>query len=120
MWLSGKQSTCQCRKYRRCRFNPRVGKIPGGGNGNPLQYSAGEKSWHGQRSLVGYRSTHSQESDTNDKPHTLRTHCKHRGLHSLLHDDLNVKEIQERGDVCILKADSLCCTVSKNYHNIVK
>ena len=24
---------------RRCRFNPWVGKIPGGGNGNPLQYS---------------------------------------------------------------------------------
>ena len=24
-WLSGKESTCQC---RRCRFNPRVGKTP--------------------------------------------------------------------------------------------
>ena len=35
-WLSGKESTCQC---RRCRFDPCIGKIPGGGNGNPLQYS---------------------------------------------------------------------------------
>ena len=34
--MSGKESTCQC---RRCRFDPWVGKIPGGGNGNPLQYS---------------------------------------------------------------------------------
>ena len=35
-WLSGKESTCQC---RRCGFDPWVGKIPGEGNGNPLKYS---------------------------------------------------------------------------------
>ena len=39
-WLSGKESACQC---RRCRFDPLVGKIPGGGNGNLLQYSCLEK-----------------------------------------------------------------------------
>ena len=27
-WLSGKESTCQCRRCRRHRFNPWVGKIP--------------------------------------------------------------------------------------------
>ena len=79
MWLSGKQSTCQCRKYRRCRFDPRVGKIPGGGNGNPLQYFAGEKSWHGQRSLAGYRSTHSQESRTQMTNHTHWEHTVSTG-----------------------------------------
>ena len=26
-------------EYKKLRFNPRVGKIPGEGNGNPLQYS---------------------------------------------------------------------------------
>ena len=26
-------------QFRSCRFNPWVGKIPTGGNGNPLQYS---------------------------------------------------------------------------------
>ena len=31
-----KESACQS---RRCRFNPWVGKIPGGGSGNILQYS---------------------------------------------------------------------------------
>ena len=31
-----KESTCW---HRRCRLNPWAGKIPGGGNGNPLQYS---------------------------------------------------------------------------------
>ena len=24
----GKESTCQCRRHKRCRFDPRVGKIP--------------------------------------------------------------------------------------------
>ena len=31
----GKEATCQC---RRPRFDPWVGKIPCGGNDNPLQY----------------------------------------------------------------------------------
>ena len=34
-------------------INPQVRKIPGEGNGNPLQYSLPGK-FHGQRSLVGY------------------------------------------------------------------
>ena len=39
---SGKESTCQCRRCRRPRFHPWVGHgnlHPGGGHGNPLQYS---------------------------------------------------------------------------------
>ena len=35
-WLIGKGSACQCRKFG---FSSWVGKIPGEGNGNPLQYS---------------------------------------------------------------------------------
>ena len=35
-WLKGQESACQC---RRCGFDSRLGKIPGEGNGNPLQYS---------------------------------------------------------------------------------
>ena len=35
------------------RSIPGLGKSPGGGNGNPLQYSCLEKS-HGQRNLVDY------------------------------------------------------------------
>ena len=58
-WLSGKESACQC---RRCGFNPWVGMIPGGGNGNPLQYSCLENH-HGQRSLVGYSPWSCKELD---------------------------------------------------------
>jgi len=35
-FFSGKESAYQC---RRPRFNPWVTKSPGGGHGNPLQYS---------------------------------------------------------------------------------
>ena len=41
---SGKEPTCQCRKHKRHRFNPQVGKTLGGGHGNPLQYSCLENS----------------------------------------------------------------------------
>ena len=39
-WLSGKESACQCRKFRRLRGSTlELGRFPGGGHGNPLQYS---------------------------------------------------------------------------------
>ena len=39
------------------------GRPPGGGHGNPLQYSCLENP-HGQRSLVGYSPWGRKESDT--------------------------------------------------------
>ena len=36
---SGKESTCQCRRLKRCSSIPGLGRSPGGGNGNPLHYS---------------------------------------------------------------------------------
>ena len=41
-WLSGKECTCQC---RRPGLIPRLGRSPGLGNGNPLQYSCLEIPW---------------------------------------------------------------------------
>ena len=41
---------------------PGLGTYPGGGNGNPLQYSCLENP-HGQRSLVGYSLWGHKESD---------------------------------------------------------
>ena len=49
-WLSGKESTCQC---RRCGFNPWVGKTHWRRKWQPtLVFLPGES--HGQRSLMGY------------------------------------------------------------------
>ena len=41
MWHSGKEFTCQ---FKRCKFILWVRKIPGKGNGNPLEYSCLENS----------------------------------------------------------------------------
>ena len=49
-WLSGKESTCQC---RRLRFNPWVGKIPWRRKWQPTLIFLPGKS-HEPRSLVGY------------------------------------------------------------------
>ena len=38
-WLSGKEPTCQCRRHRRCRFDPWARKMTRGGNGYLFQYS---------------------------------------------------------------------------------
>ena len=44
---------------------PRLGRSPGGGHGNPLQYSFLENP-HGQRSLAGYSPWGHKELDTAD------------------------------------------------------
>ena len=41
---------------------PGWGRAPGGGNGNPFQYSCLEK-FHGQKSLAGYSPWACKESD---------------------------------------------------------
>ena len=38
-WRNDKESTCQCRRPKRYKFDPWVRRFPGAGNGNPLQYS---------------------------------------------------------------------------------
>ena len=51
---SGVKNLSAMQKTQRLWVRP-LGRSPGGGNGNPLQYSCLKKS-HGQRSLVGYSS----------------------------------------------------------------
>ena len=75
-WLSGKESTCQSRRYR---FDPWVRKIPGEGNGNPLQYSSLENpidrgTW--RATVHGFaRVGHNLVT----KPPPVRTHSKPSG-----------------------------------------
>ena len=45
-WLSG-EVCLRCRRHRRPRFDPWVGKIPGEGHGSPLQYSCLETPMDG-------------------------------------------------------------------------
>ena len=50
---------------------PRFGRSPGGGHGNPLQYSCLENP-HGQRSLVAYSPPGRKESDTTEQLSTAQ------------------------------------------------
>ena len=56
-----------------------VGKIPGGGHDNPLQYYFLENP-HGQRSLVGYSSWGHIESDMTEQLNIAHQSEEEQGL----------------------------------------
>ena len=51
-WLSGKESACSTGDAEDVGLIPPLGRSPGGGNGNPLQYSCLEK--------IPWKEEHSQ------------------------------------------------------------
>ena len=59
----GKEFAC---KIKDLSSIPGLGRFPGGGHGNPLQYSCLENP-HGQRSLVGYSPWGCKESDMTEQ-----------------------------------------------------
>ena len=79
---SGKEPTCQCRRHKRHRFNPWVGKIPWtkAWQSTPV-FLPGES--HGWRSLVGYSSCGHKETDTTKQLSTLHARHCHRCLGSI-------------------------------------
>ena len=70
---SGKESTCQCRRHKRCELDLWVGKIPWSRKWQPTPKFLPGK-FHGQSSLVGYSPWHHKESDTTEQlnTHTMR------------------------------------------------
>ena len=60
--ISGKESTCQCRRQKRCKFNPWIGKIPWNRKWHSTSVFLPGKS-HGQRSLVVYSPWGRKELD---------------------------------------------------------
>ena len=63
----GKESSCNAGDLDSI---PGWGRSPGGGHGNPIQYSWLENA-RGQKSLVGYSAWGCKESDTTER---LSTH----------------------------------------------
>ena len=57
---NGKEPTCQCQRYKRCGFDPWVGKIPWRRAWQATPVFLPGKS-HGQRSLTGYSPEGSKE-----------------------------------------------------------
>ena len=83
----GKESTCSTGGLASI---PGLGRFPGGGHGNLLQYSCLENP-HGQRSLVGYSPWGRKESDTTERLSTTQ----HTGGKISLGF---IKEVREGGD----------------------
>ena len=74
-----KEPARQCRRHKRCRFDPCVGKIPGGREWQPTpEFLPGEA--HRQRSLVGCSPWGCKELDT--------TECTHTHTHTHTHTQL--------------------------------
>ena len=68
----GKELTCSVGDLG---STPGLGRFPGGGHGNPLQYSCLENP-HGQRSLAGYSSWGHKELDATKHNMTLNTQLR--------------------------------------------
>ena len=62
---SGKEPDCQCRRHKRCGFDPWVGKIPWKRAWQPTSVCLPGES-HRQRSLEGYSPWGHKESDTTE------------------------------------------------------
>ena len=73
----GKESACNVGDLGSV---PGLGRSPGGGHGNPLQYS-GLENPHGLRSLAGYSPWARKELDTTERLNTAHsTACGYSGL----------------------------------------
>ena len=64
---SGKEPACQCRRHKRCGFDPWVRKISWRRAWQPILVCLPGES-HGQRSLAGYRPWGCKESDKTEAP----------------------------------------------------
>ena len=62
---NGKEPASQCRRHKRCGFNPWVRNIPWRRKQQPTRVSLPGEA-HGQRSLVGYSPNDCKESDTTE------------------------------------------------------
>ena len=80
---SGKEHACQCRRCKRCRFDPWVRKIPWRRKGQPTPVFLPGQT-HGQRSLVACSPHGHKESDTTEHAYThTHTHtllCEWKGV----------------------------------------
>ena len=74
--VSGKEPTCQCRRHKRCKFNPRVRKILCSRKWQCTPVSLPEE-FHGQKSLAGYHPQGHKELDLIEHMHTLSIHIKY-------------------------------------------
>ena len=71
--LSWKESACNAGAAGDMGLIPELGRSPGGGHSNPLQYSCLENP-HGQKSLVGYSLQCHKESNMTESTEHIYTY----------------------------------------------
>ena len=89
---SGKEPTCQCRRHKRHRLNPWVGKIPWRRAWQPIPVALPGES-HGQRSLVDSVHMGCTESDMTEATqytciHNIKVYCL--GIEFLINMKINM------------------------------
>ena len=105
---SGKEPTCQCRRRKRCRFDPWVGKIPWKRAWQPTPVFLPGKS-HGQRSLAGYCPYCHKGLDMSEATECTHTHthmhtcteglrCRFQGLMQMAHSTV----CEQNPGICML------------------
>ena len=85
-WCSGKESTCQCRRHKRCRVYLWTGKIPWSRKWQPTPVFLPGK-FYGQRSLAGCSLWDPKELDTTEwlSTHTHLYLCSHYHYQNIEH-----------------------------------
>ena len=91
---------------------PVVGRFPGGGHGNPLQYSCIENP-HGRRSLASYSPWGRKESDMTDRLSTARVDILYFGIEFNLVYKYNHLHLPLRG---IMQTSKTSCLHKCNIH----
>ena len=69
-WHSGKDSACQCRKHKRCRFHPWVRRIPWGRKGLVLVFLPGNSIDRGAWQAAVHAVTKSWTQQSTAPPHS--------------------------------------------------
>ena len=112
---SDKEPTCQCRRCKRCGFDPWVGKIPCRRAWQPTPvFLPGES--HGQRSLAGYSPWGQKELDITEVTwHAcMKSYCGRVGVTK----QKPVRPFQNRplpmSSACLLSAEKLQSKIKFN------
>ena len=105
----GKQSAYNARDLG---LIPGLGRSPGSGNGNPLQYSCLENP-HGQRSLAGYRPWDPKESDMTEHLSTAFL-SSNAEICSCFVSSSNMKIFDDRSVFLSYPYLDLCCLIIDN------
>ena len=87
----GKELTCQCRRLKRCRFDPCVGKIFWRRRWQPIPVFLPGESYR-QRRLAGYSPKGHKQSDTTEH---MDQQISQRIQHPSIHEKMKASELIE-------------------------